>query len=982
MNQQKSHMIYHEDLTVFHVGTLAPHAYFIPHKAADCKEAAVTGSDIYAKENNGLVTLLNGDWFFDYYETLYDLPDNFLDVARTNTLSVPSNWQLHGYDKPQYTNVRYPIPYNVPYVPDENPVGVYRKDYTYTPDGTKKILAFEGVDSCFYLYINKKFVGYSQVSHATSEFDITSYLTEGTNEIGVAVLKYCDGTYLEDQDKWRMSGIFRDVYIVSRENGGIVDYKVTTPVADDFSSACINVDIQSEAECTISLYAPDGTFINTLNGNNVSFNIDNPVFWNAETPHLYTLHIHCGLECIIEKAGIRTIAIENGIVKINGTKISFRGVNRHDSYPDTGASCGIAKMRDDLLLMKKLNVNAVRTSHYPNAPVFYKLCDEIGLYVIDEADIEAHGSVEVYNTFSWKDGYRGISMLAQDIRFKEAINDRHRLLVSRDINRPCVVFWSLGNESGYSDAFRESVRIIKEMDDTRLVHYESAIHCLDEKGDKELDVVSRMYSDTNYVRNYPESDQNANGRPLVLCEYCHAMGNGPGDLEDYWQAIYDNDMVCGAFVWEWCDHGILREDGTYAYGGDFGEVVHDGNFCIDGLVYPDRTPHIGALEMRNVYRPIRASYSDGKFTFESKLDFMRFSDNCSIAYEIRDNETVIEKGTLTPDIAPHQTQTFTIDKAKGITGKHVTIDFDYYINGENVGFDQFELYRDNSAYEPATSKASLTEEKDFYILSSESCNVKISKRNAMMVSFVKNGKEMIDAPCEVNLYRAPTDNDAHVKNGWHKIYLNMLKTKLYSINAEAHDDMVTVTAEFSLGYAVHEPAARIKLTYDFLGTELKISMDADVHKDLPFLPRFGIRFFLKKSLNNLKYFGFGPYESYPDKHRASRYNSFTSTAEKELENYIRPQENGSHFACEYASVYGNGEELIFNSDNDFSINFSEYTQEELVEKRHYYELEKSASNIFCIDYKMSGVGSNSCGPGLLPQYQLNEKKILFSFFVK
>lgn len=982
MDSTKSHMIYHEDLSIFHVGTLSPHAYFIPHKATSCNVKDATASDIYGKENNELVTLLNGDWFFDYYETLYDLPDNFLDIDKGKTIPVPSNWQLLGYDLPQYTNVRYPIPYNVPYVPDENPVGVYRREYNYTPDGTKKILTFEGVDSCFYLFINQKFTGYSQVSHATSEFDITSSLKEGVNEIAVVVLKYCDGTYLEDQDKWRMSGIFRDVYIVSRENGSVTDYRVTTPVSDNYSSACINVDIKAENDCQVTLFAPDGSLLGTQDGKNVSFNIDAPLFWTAETPALYTLHIHCGSECIIEKAGIRTVSIENGIVKINGVKVKFHGVNRHDSYPDTGAACDIEKMRKDLALMKQFNVNAVRTSHYPNAPVFYKLCDEMGLYVIDEADIEAHGSVEVYNTFSWKDGYRGISMLAQDVRFKEAINDRHRLLVFRDVNRPCVVFWSLGNESGYSDSFRESVRIIKEMDNTRIVHYESSVHCLDEKGDKELDVVSRMYSDTNYVRNYPESEQNANGRPLVLCEYCHAMGNGPGDLEDYWQAIYENDMVCGAFVWEWCDHGILREDGTYAYGGDFKEVVHDGNFCIDGLMYPDRKPHIGALDMRNVYRPIRASYKDDVFTFENKLDFVTFGNNAKIAYEIRDNGTVMDKGILTPDIAPHGTQTFTIDKTKGITGKHVTIDFDYYINEENVGFDQFELYRDTTAYAPAASSCTLAEEKDYYILSSDTYSVKISKRNAMIISYVKNGKELLDAACEINLYRAPTDNDAHVKHAWHKIYLNMPKTKLYSINAEETNGTVRVTADLSLGYAVFEPAARIKVIYDFFGKDLKITLDADVHKDLSFLPRFGIRFFLKKSLDNLNYFGFGPYESYADKHRASRYNSYTSTVENEYEPYIRPQEHGSHFACEYAHVYGNGEELKFNSDNDFSINFSEYTQEELVKKPHYYELTKSDSNIFCIDYKMSGVGSNSCGPGLLPQYQLNEKKILFSFYIQ
>ena len=442
-NSPKNRMIYHEDPQALHIGTLPKHCYFIPF---------APGEDSFsARENSSRFELLNGEWDFRYYDSIVDMEDDFTVLPGREKMPVPSNWQLHGHDKPQYTNIAYPIPYDPPYVPDDIPVGVYSRNYSYTPDGMRRILTFEGADSCLYLYINGVFVGYSQVSHSTSEFDVTQYLREGENRITAAVLKWCDGTYLEDQDKFRLSGIFRDVYMLSRPEKRLENYIIRTELSEDLTSAKLTFTPSgSPAECT--LHDDSGRLISNFSaadGETISVEISDPKLWNAETPYLYRLTINAGGETIGERVGFRRICVENGVVKLNGTPIKFKGVNRHDSYPDTGYYAPLDKMRLDLTQMKRHNINAVRTSHYPNAPQFYQLCDELGLYVIDEADVETHGCVIVYNDLKWSKGYDGIALLASDERFKTAICDRAESLVKRDINRPCVLLWSLGNESGW-----------------------------------------------------------------------------------------------------------------------------------------------------------------------------------------------------------------------------------------------------------------------------------------------------------------------------------------------------------------------------------------------------------------------------------------------------------------------------------------------------------------------------------------------------
>lgn len=980
-------MIYHENPDVLHVNTLPNHCYFIPFEK---------GQDPFLnREDSRRFELLNGEWGFRYFDSIIDIEDDFPSVKAEKTIPVPSNWQLHGYDAPQYTNVCYPIPYDPPYVPDENPVGIYSREYNYAADGMKKILTFEGVDSCFYLYINGVFAGYSQVSHHTSEFDVTPLLNEGVNTITVAVLKWCDGTYLEDQDKFRLSGIFRDVYILSRPHTALEDYRVKTVLDKDKKSAVLEITlIGSEGDITLSDSEGNTLFSGKAEaGNTLKIPMDKPKLWSAEIPYLYNITIETEVEIIGDKVGFRDIAVENGVVKINGKAVKFRGVNRHDSYPDTGYYADVPKMKKDLELMKLHNINSIRTSHYPNAPVFYRLCDEYGFYVIDEADLESHGCVEVYNDFKWSKGYDGIALIAMDRQFKKAIIDRAELLVSRDFNRPCVVFWSLGNESGYGENILAAAERVKEMDDTRLVHYESAHNKLDDTPDDILDVVSQMYPSTECMEEFLKNEKEK--RPLILCEYCHAMGNGPGDLEDYHEIFHSNEHFCGGLVWEWCDHAFSlgkTEDGKekYGYGGDFGERHNDGNFCMDGLVYPDRTPHTGLLEVKQVYRPVRVeSCGNGVFKIKNILDFVNAGDILNGNYEITCDGKILYTEEFGFSADPSEIAEITIPEAAGgfessayirfiFTAKQDTL---WYKKGYEVCFDQ--LFLGGSDRKTIPSKcgkaAEYTDEPMRINITAGDISYSFDKRRVCFDSIKCGGRELLDKPMEFNFFRAPTDNDV-MRGDWYRAHLNDYIVKGYGTEIRRFEGGVEILVKQSFGWSIHQPIARADVSYKIYdGGELDVKCAVEMSEKITFLPRFGIRLFMPKEFDSVEYFGYGPNESYIDKHRSSYVGNFRSRINDMHEDYVRPQENSSHFGCKNMTVTDGKTAVRFEAEKDFSFNASEYTQEELSSARHNFELKKCGSSVICVDCKMAGVGSNSCGPELKEKYRLELPKLNAEF---
>ena len=982
----KSKMIYHEDMTKLHIGTMPDHAYFIPF---------AKGQDPFMdRTKSKSFELLNGEWKFQYYANIFELEDDFIHKSFEGTILVPANWQLHGHDKAQYTNVVYPIPFDPPYVPDDDPVGIYQRSYEYHKDGLRRILGFEGVDSCLYLYVNDAFVGYSQVSHHTSEFDVTDYLKEGENLITVAVLKWCDGTYLEDQDKIRLSGIFRDVYMLSRPEKRIENYRVKTLLKEEGGATFELTVFGSDGKVRLKAQGGELVFEGEVkDGETFSHEMENAKLWSAEEPSLYFLEIMTQEEVIGEKVGFRSVTVKDGVVRINGKPLKIRGVNRHDSYPDTGYVASEAQMRMDLTLMKKHNINAIRTSHYPNAPRFYQLCDEYGFYVIDEADVEAHGCVDVFNDFKWsaQNGYNGIALIASDEGFLDAIVDREKLLVARDVNRPCVIFWSLGNESGYGTNFRAGALEIKKMDDTRLVHYESTHH-LDETPTDVLDMVSQMYTAPEGLPSMLKKDP----RPFLLCEYCHAMGNGPGDLEDYRTVFYSDDRFIGGLVWEWCDHSVplgKTQDGKikYGYGGDFGERHNDGNFCMDGLCYPDRRPHTGLLEVKQVYRPVRvfAGEKEGSFILQSYLVFVDAGEALDGCYEITKDGKLIGQGSFDFHIEPLGKTEIVIDLSEA---KEAIAEGQTYIRflftakkeeswcekGYEICFDQIKLSKDDAGKGYGAKESQQTHEKEIkveekgalvLIKAGKTC-YELDKRIGSFSSIRVHDREILDRPMQFNFFRAPLDNDS-MRGEWYRAHLNEYDVKVYDTVISKEAGSVKVTVRESFGWNMYQPFLKATTVYEIDGNgRLRILCDGETSNKVTLLPRFGIRLFLRRDFDQFQYLGYGPGESYVDKHQASYFGCFSSSVGDSFEDYIRPQENSSHFGCESMTISDQNVNITFTAEMPFSFNVSEYTQEELAQKRHNFELEKCGSTVACIDAMMAGVGSNSCGPQLAEIYRI------------
>lgn len=979
----KSFMIYHEDPSKLHIGTLGDHAYFIPFG----KE-----QDAFSeRESSCFFELLNGEWEFAYYDSIIDMPDDLIVPGSTAKIPVPSNWQLHGYDTAQYTNVCYPIPYDPPYVPDDIPVGVYRRSYTYKSDGLRRILCFEGADSCLYLYVNGQFAGYSQVSHHTSEFDITDLLAEGVNHITAAVLKWCDGTYLEDQDKFRLSGIFRDVYVLSRPEKRLVHYSLTAEPDNTVTSGIFRIFVQG-ADAKIRLF--DGSDMifegDVPDGSTFEQTVKDVKLWSAESPYLYRLEIETDSELIGEKVGFRKVYIDDGVLKLNGQHIKLFGVNRHDSYPDTGYYADKAKMRRDLTLMKLHNINAVRTSHYPNAPEFYTLCDELGMYVIDEADIESHGCVNVYNDLKWSlaDGYNGIALLAGDLQFRGAILDRERLLVTRDINRPCVIFWSLGNESGYGENFREAAKLIKQLDSSRPVHYEST-HKLDNTPDDVLDVVSEMYTSIEEIRKFLAREDEK--RPFILCEYCHAMGNGPGDLEDYHDLFMTSDRLCGGLVWEWADHAVIlgiAGDGSpkYGYGGDSGERHNDGNFCMDALCYPDRAPHTGLLELKQVYRPVRVTEGKdaGIFVINSLLRFTDAGEYLDCRWEITCDGGKAAKGCLSFTVLPMGSAEISIPEAAGSFDNDTYIrfvftaknDYSVFPEGAEVCFDQLKICTAcKAAYTISETPPEFSGTPLEFRVKAANVEYVFDRRTGQFDSIITGGQNILAKPMQYNFFRAPVDNDT-MKGEWYSAHLNDYIVKVYETSITEEDNCAVIHVKQSFGWSIHQPFAKMTAEYRIDGGgALDITCSARTSNKVEFLPRFGVRLFMPKSFSVVDYFGYGPYESYTDKHHASYIGNFRADIAQMHEDYIRPQENGSHCSCTRMAVLGDTVALVFTNPDGFSFSASEYTQEELAQKRHNFELEKSGYNVICADFAMAGVGSAACGPALSEKYRIKLPEI-------
>lgn len=1007
---------YYEDLHTLHENTMPNRSYYIP--ASRRMEDLVEH-----REASDRMQLLNGSWNFKYYPSVAELKDRFYEAGNPlegfGTLPVPSCWQNYGYDHHQYTNIKYPFPADPPYVPQENPCGAYVRYFQYQTDAEapKAFLNFEGVDSCYYIWLNGRYVGYSQVSHSTSEFDVTEFLRDGQNTLAVLVLKWCDGSYLEDQDKFRMSGIFRDVYLLKRPEQGIFDYFTTTKLQGENAQIRIRTRFfHQPVPVQITVYDPAGAAV----GNGTLAELpDGGVYqqaaqielkkvrlWNAESPYLYTLVLETEGEVITDRIGFREIHVADSKVYLNGQAIKFRGINRHDSDPVTGFTIGLDQLKKDLFMMKQHNFNSIRTSHYPNAPYFCQLCDQYGFYVIAEADHESHGASELYcsqndswdmHVEHWNEPF------ADNPEFMEATMDRTQRCVQRDKNRPSVLIWSMGNESAYGCCFEESLKWTKQFDPDRLSHYESAQYRSSRKkyDYSNIDLYSMMYPSFETIQEYLDGGHH---KPFLMCEYGHSMGNGPGDLEDYFHVIEENDAMCGGFIWEWCDHGIYRgqaENGKamYWYGGDHGEYPHDGNFCMDGMVYPDRTPHTGLLEYKNVYRPARVVRYDqqtGELVLHNYLDFTDLNDYLFLMWEVNCDGNVIAAGQMdVPSIPAHGNGAFQLSVEVPAAGKcYLKLSYHQKQGTELVpanhplGFEEIRLDNADGRNQKAVAllrqetskraKLTVTESEFALTICGDCLTYTYNKRKGLFERLICGGEQLIDRPMELNLWRAPTDNDRKLKLDWFAAHYDKSITRAYETSYEIRDDKVCIHSTMSIAALIVQKFMDIETDW-VVGGDGTISVSMQVKRNLEFpeLPRFGLRLFLPKEMEKVTYYGYGPYESYCDKHQSSSHGVYSSVVSQMQEDYIRPQENGSHFDCDYVVVKGTKKRLAAVSDHPFCFNASVFTEEELTQKAHNYELVPCGSTVLCLDYKQNGIGSESCGPRLSKQYRLDDGEFTF-----
>lgn len=933
----------------------------------------------YIPENEGGCVLLNGDWDFKFYEC--DFEEDYIE-KEWDKIDVPSCWQSRGYENPNYSNQVYPFSCDMPYVPDKNPMGIYQRTFEIKDTNREIYVVFEGVSSTHEVYVNGEYVGFSQGSHLQSEFYLNPYIKEGENTITVKVRKWCAGSYLEDQDAFRYNGIFRDVYLLSRPTGHIKDIKITT------QDNCINVEFEGSAK--ITLKDRDGNLIDKKYGEkSVVFTVENPILWNAEKPYLYELNFEYEDEIITQKVGFVTYSIgADREFLVNGVEVKLKGVNHHDTHPVNGWTVTESELRIDLELMKKLNINTIRTAHYPPPPKFINLCDEMGFYVMVENDIETHGFCPRYPDDQRYDSCNNPEWPCSNPDWNDEFVDRMMRTYNRDKNHTSVFAWSAGNESAFGQNHVDSLLAVRAQDKKRLTHYEGATsEWLDEghktsgiaKPEEIVDFYSHMYPTIENITEKYLKDENIK-LSYFMCEYAHAMGNGPGDICDYWDVIYQHKNFIGGCVWEWIDHTVLV-NGVPKYGGDFeGEITHDGNFCCDGMLFYDKTFKAGTYEIKAAYQYMRCELEGNRIKVTNLYDFTNLNEY-TFKYEIKVDGETISVDEMVLNVEP-----------KGSTEVEVTLPDEcklgayvhcYLYDGDYV-VAQKQLKIQAKIKEVSKScELAKAEENDHYIIfSGDNFKYTISKDIGTFVSIIKNGEEQLLEPVKITLWRALTDNDNVHKDKWEwqNPYLsenfNKVLNKTYSCLLEGS----TVTVCGNIGAISRMPAVKFTAKYTvFADGRIDVVFDGNVRENCIWLPRLGYEFKTPYQNDKFRYFGMGKLESYCDMNHWSMIDWYDSDADSEYVPYIRPQEHGNH-TCTKILEMRDG--LRFESENGFDMNVSHIDSLALHKARHQDEIVKSNGTIIRIDYKNSGVGSAACGPDLAPKYRLDDKEIHFEFSIR
>lgn len=948
---------YHLSQSVTSVNEEKPRSYFIPF--ADGDEC-----DLLRPERSSRYIDLCGRWDFRHFDSVRDFENDILsEGTEEEKITVPGCWQAqkngrYKNDMPWYTNINYPFPLDPPNPPEENPCALYSRTFTVDDTESDFYLNFDGVSGAFYIWVNGSFVGYATCSHVTHEFNISSNVHIGENKIEVFVLKFSAASYLEDQDMYRYSGIFRPVYILARPKKKIDDVHVS---ADENN---IRVDIHTSCEEVSATICGEEKSAVVSGGRAVMVFDKKLGEWSDERPVTEIIRVFGAGENIYIRTGYRKVSIEDEVFKINGQGVKLYGVNHHDTDPDFGYTMSLDRIMQDARIMKENNINCVRTSHYPPDVRLLELCDTLGLYVVDECDIETHG-------FDALGGEHLRGTLSADDSWKEAFLYRAEKMYERDKNHVSIVMWSLGNESGYGKNHDRMKEYFNRVDKTRPVHYEGAnILAFDGVDSDVTDVGSFMYPTIEvcecYVRDYH--------KPLFLCEYSHAMGNGPGDFADYVKFFDENEKSMGGCVWEFCDHAVRIKD-DYYYGGDMGEPIHDGNFCVDGLLFPDREMKTNMRELKQAYKPFSAAIENGVVNLKSKRRFTPLDEKA--VFEIRRDGKVISAVEKEISVLPGKEDKTDLTSCLGSLSEGI---ISVKVSVGNLGFEDFNL---GGAYKHPEAKNSCevkTSEDDFYaVLECGDRKYTIDKRNGALSSGFRAGRKIIEGS-KSTLWRASIDNDRNVRHFFENQGYRNYKTRVSSVAVTENSVTVEKTlAPLALYPFMHE---QIKYTLRENG-RLDITMRAKVKEGIAFLPRYGIEFYINSSFENAHFIGRGPGDAYEDKKLSSYFGEFDMNVRDNFEHHIKPQENGSHIGTVLLSLSdeGDGKIEFFKENGSFSSNFAFYTPEKISCAAHDFELKENEDGFITvnIDYRMSGVGSNACGPVLPEQYKISETDILFDF---
>lgn len=992
-----------EDIKTDEINRMEARAHYLSYPT---RETAETGEST----KTHFFQCLNGTWKFVYLEAPEYWPDGFaqddLDTSKWDDITVPSNWQLQGYGNMHYSDLWYNFPIIPPYVPTDNPTGIYRREFDINRnlDGEQLIIRFHGVDSAFELYVNGEFVGYSKGARIQAEFDITNYCRQGQNNLTVRVFQWSDGTYLEDQDMWWLSGIFRDVDLYTRPTSGLYDYTVNTLFDEEWQNAELVVSVKLTEQLgqviKYELIDPNGAQVFQLEqaaDKPLRELVASPLKWSAETPNLYRLYMTVKdaegkiIEVIHQHVGFRSIVLSEDTFLVNGVAIKLKGVNRHDYNPKTGRVVTKEEIEQDIVKMKQHNINAIRTAHYPNSPFLYDLCDQYGMYVIDEADLECHG-FELTGKYDW---------ITNDPEWETAYVSRIERMIERDKNHPCIIMWSLGNESSFGHNFRAMAKRAKEMDSTRLVHYEGDFEA------EVTDVYSTMYTwlEPHGTRLTMDKVIEKTKKPHILCEYAHAMGNGPGNLKEYQDLFYKYDKLQGGFIWEWFDHGIetKSEDGKvyYRYGGDFGDDPTNGNFCIDGLIMPDGTPSPSLFEYKKVIEPVQTECLDiesGLFRLINRYDFLTLEHlelTCSY-YE--DDKLLASLSVKLPKIAGRGMAEVQLPAGPDIgkiPGAHYYLVFSYKLNqdtpwakkGHELANASFVLPGKGKLRKVHTDGELQIQKNGAYLtVKGNDFAVTFDCVKGFMKEVTRNGIVQIEKGPQFNFWRAPIDNDMYLLNDYRTKYFMHLGHELVrNIQYDLKDGVFEWQADAL--YGTTNSSWYYELQYQY-----KIYPDGDIEcsingiasgmkENAPIMiPRLGVQLKLNKAFGDVKWRGRGPGESYVDSKQANHLGVYQKNVQDLFTNYIKPQENGNRSDCDWVSFVdrtSNG--LIFTTNETFNFSASHYEVSDLEKAKHTVDLEARDYVVLHLDSKQNGLGSNSCGQNQLEKYRCTFEDFSLSF---